>query len=32
MDIDRGTGIFSMMAARIGVKHLYAIEMSDLAE
>jgi predicted RNA methylase len=32
MDIDRGTGIFSMTSARTGAKHLYAIEMSDIAE
>jgi ribosomal protein L11 methylase PrmA len=32
MDVGCGTGILSMIAAKAGAKHIYAIEMSDMAD
>ena len=32
MDVGSGTGILSMMAAEAGAKHVFAIEMSDMAK
>ena len=32
MDVGCGTGFLSMLAVKAGAKHVYAIEMSDMAD